>query len=872
MEEPPGEVEGPKFVRATVVPRDGARRHREISGTVGFRRHAQPAELVADRVLRLLRQGTLQERVQGDEVRGVVQIDFVVDPVDQFGGVVQAGDIVRVGLVAIARARLYRALMGVAERVVVHAVALPGHLPVERPQGHAGGARRVHHHADAAARPSKAPESQEFAVEVLAGQVGVARRPREAGGQLESGLPSPEGLEWPLDGAGDPLGAGVPAQLPLGAGVADQAAKEVPVVLQARLIAGKPGALPVAAAEHLPTRVLGLDHLSSVVGRDGRVGGCGNPVGRARLGPQGFQMVAGTFTEAAIQLGEGPDLPGGVGQVVKRPVVEATGFGRFQEAPESLALRVHEDAPPAAVVGVGERRNELLLRLVPRQPGEEEGARVPGIRPASAPAHEFAHGPVPLLGREFLRREHFRGDDRVRALAQTPAPNGPGARFPRRREVLVSTGNLEALEVTTGQEVHHARHRVGTVDGRRPLLDHLDPVESDRRKRVHIDEAASGKTDRDVYLAAAVQKHERARGAESPEVDGGNGLRHQAWRPGAVPALTGTENPLARRKIAEEVERLGRTQFGQGPAARNRHCVGKFDGRFLKGRPGNHQFVKVENLRLQPQFHEHAPTFGHRDVLREGLVPQHLDSDFMRARGNVRNDEAAPVLRHHDPSHLWQLDPRACDGIGRRGVLHDPGDGARRLRSEGARKRATNQKSKNEQRNGGLREQSSHRSHLPSERHAWSSRRARPRSGRHAKQRGVYPLKRRCSDDKVNTRLTMSRTLHRPRAARIVATLRTESLSGARWRARGSRHDRESPARAIDRPKTARLPSRHRPHGPVGSRRRNCRRLPRFPPPRVSSCGPTSFATFASSPTSITASPRWPTGFWKPPPPWTTVR
>ena len=69
-----------------------------------------------------------------------------------------------------------------------------------------------------------------------------------------------------------PPGARIAAQCPRGTGVADHAAEEIPVVLQVRLRAGEPGTLSVAAAEHLPTGMPGLDQLGSIVERDGQAG------------------------------------------------------------------------------------------------------------------------------------------------------------------------------------------------------------------------------------------------------------------------------------------------------------------------------------------------------------------------------------------------------------------------------------------------------------------------------------------------------------------------------------------------------------------------------------------------------------------------
>ena len=73
-----------------------------------------------------------------------------------------------------------------------------------------------------------------------------------------------------------------------------------------------------------------------------------------------------------------------------------------------------------------------------------------------------------------------------------------------------------ALEVAALDEVDHARHRVGAVQGRRAAGDDVDPVQRLGRDGVHVHRAAAGAA---ADLAVAVDQHQGAGGAQVAQAD-----------------------------------------------------------------------------------------------------------------------------------------------------------------------------------------------------------------------------------------------------------------------------------------------------------------------------------------------------------------
>ena len=134
-----GEGEGPGLLQTAPVPRNRTGVDRQIARLVRHRRYVEPAELVSHGVLEhFFLHRTPHERVHHNEVGRVVQIDVFIDPADQLAAVLQSGDVLGVRLIAVRGPWLRRVLVRVAERVVVHAVALPGHGAVQRAKGHPG--------------------------------------------------------------------------------------------------------------------------------------------------------------------------------------------------------------------------------------------------------------------------------------------------------------------------------------------------------------------------------------------------------------------------------------------------------------------------------------------------------------------------------------------------------------------------------------------------------------------------------------------------------------------------------------------------------------------------------------------------------------
>src|SRR5690606_34398233 len=80
--------------------------------------------------------------------------------------------------------------------------------------------------------------------------------------------------------------------------------------------------------------------------------------------------------------------------------------------------------------------------------------------------------------------------------------------------LAVVDAGLHAVVVGAGDDVDHARHRVGAVHGGRAVLQHLDALDHRRRNGGDVLHACGGDTE-----ALAVDQHQGALGAEVAQVD-----------------------------------------------------------------------------------------------------------------------------------------------------------------------------------------------------------------------------------------------------------------------------------------------------------------------------------------------------------------
>ena len=118
---------------------------------------------------------------------------------------------------------------------------------------------------------------------------------------------------------------------------------------------------------------------------------------------------------------------------------------------------------------------------------------------------------------------------------------------------------LHALEVVEQAEVHNTRDGVRPVGGRGAAGQHVDGL--DQRARDLVDVRADAAVDRRAGReAAAVDQHQRAGGAQAPEIERG--------RPGRAVRLAGT---LAHEDLREVAERI---LHPDGAPGRQRLCIG----------------------------------------------------------------------------------------------------------------------------------------------------------------------------------------------------------------------------------------------------------------------------------------------------------
>ena len=639
---------------AALVAQNGTRVDRKVARVVGPRRDAEPAELITGREAgHALRQRALHHRVGDRQVGLAPQIDLIEEPRAQLGGVGQRRDVARVRPGLERRAGLLRVLDRAAEGVEPHAAALPRHGAVQRSQRHPRSARRVRHHVHAALGTAEASEREKPAVRVLGGEAHVARGARPADSRFQRHVLPGQASHGAVGGGRDAQGLRRSRHGARGTAVADRAPVEVPVVLKARGGRGEPRGLGVFVAEAAPTWVLRPHQVGAVVLVDRREGGRGGPLGRRRPGKESLDVIAPSVAPRAVELAEGAHVPRRLLQVVPRLVAHPAGLV-FAMSTKTLARPVHEDS--TAEVRASKRGGKLLGTLVAVELRKEKRARIADERPAAGARNEGSQGEVAVRNLQTPGPERFDRDHGVGAFPDGPAPDGADARGAGGGVVLVGRRELPALVVVPGEEVGHARHGVGAVHGRRALLQDLDPVQRDRRERVHVHEAASVHPHRHVRLAPAVEQHQRPRGSQAAKVHAGDRLGHGGGLGRVGEAVPFAEGAVAGAQVLEEVRGLGRPLFGEAPPARHRDRVGEGDGRVLEGGAGHDDLGQLQRRGVKPRVERRRLSVGDGHGADEAREADQLHMEFVDARADAGKHEPSVVVRQHADAQARDVD------------------------------------------------------------------------------------------------------------------------------------------------------------------------------------------------------------------------
>ena len=569
-----GEGEGAGPDGAAGVSRRVAGMARQVAGLVGPSARGDAAEPVPRGIADGVAETPVQRRVGGEEVGTTAHHHFFVDPGDEFRRVRQVGPVVRIRRIRERRSRLRRVLHSVAERVEVQAGALARADAVrDRPQSQAGRRLRVHDHGHAAVGPAETPVGEELPPGVFrrvshrAGRPGVHR----AEVVVESG-PAEFAAEGGGETPGDALPGGDDAS---GAGVSDQPTEEVPgpAAVRVERVPGGIGHRGVPREERLPPGVFGADDLDLVELGDRAERRRRLPLGDAGVGPKPFQPVVAVFPGAAGDLEEGARLPRRVDHRVPGLVAEpATAERPVGVTAEGLARRVEESRRGGEAPFVHRARS-----------GHDEGARFADSGPAPAPVGIGAEHEVAFAGFQFLPTLVLEGRQDPGA-PEPPPPDSGEAGVAAAGVVLVRRVRLQTLEAVAGDEVHHAADRVRAVDRAGAFLEDIHPFEGDAGNRVHIHMAPAGQLRRDIGAAAAVEQHQRARGAEPAEVHRRHRLRH--IRGPAGPGVHFAEDAAADRQVLEEVDELRRALLREGVPVQHRDGGGGINRGFPDGGAG----------------------------------------------------------------------------------------------------------------------------------------------------------------------------------------------------------------------------------------------------------------------------------------------
>ena len=317
--------------------------------------------------------------------------------------------------------------------------------------------------------------------------------------------------------------------------------------------------------------------------------------------------------------------------------------------------------------------------FTPRQRGHIKRARVACIRPASG-LRIGTQGPLPLFGPQFLAIHHFRSKHCMGAADRSP-PDCAGIRIAGVGIVLMRGCDLQALEIAARHKIGDAGHRIRSVHGGGSLFQDLYTTDSDRRHSVHIYEAATDQTRRDVYLPASVEQHERTGRTQAAEIYAGYALQHGGRRPGTIiPALALTDHAVGHTEVFEKLDKLRSTLFREGSPVNRRNRIGQINGEFLDGCAGHYHFVKFQHRGCDPQGQCRGLPDPHRNLTYKRGVANKRDSYGLLARRYKREVERPFCVRIHARIQASDIHLDCFQRVSVRGVNHRARNTTGRLR------------------------------------------------------------------------------------------------------------------------------------------------------------------------------------------------
>ena len=499
-----GERIGTYLVPAPRVAGHRARIRIQVGGIVRRGGNGVPAELIPDRIRRQsFDQAAAQYGVGHEQLGRVLQVQFFVNPVYQRRAVRKMRGMVGIHRILESGVGLRGMLVRIAERIVIHARALPRRGAIGRAQPHAGGRRPVYLDAHAAIGAAETAEGEKLPVGVFRRQIHVVGSARVANRYVQLGGATAERLERMVDRGGNPLRTGCATKKTRRSAVAHQAAKEIPIVFKACVLGSKACLARVRAAEGLPTGIAGRHDLGAVVRRNRRIRWRSPPFGRLGMGPKPFETIIGPVGKTSGNFPESPDIPALFDQVIPGRIAETAGNGSDDIPAKFLAPGIKK-APLGVAMGGDQGGDESVRIFTALQRRPVKSARIPGVRPAARLGIR-SQGPRPLFGFQLLAIHHFRRKHGMRAAADAAAPDGAGVRIAGVGVVLMGGRDLQPLEIAARHEIGDARHRVRSIHGGSPFLQHLYATDRDGRHRIHVHETTADEAGRDIYLAAPIQ-------------------------------------------------------------------------------------------------------------------------------------------------------------------------------------------------------------------------------------------------------------------------------------------------------------------------------------------------------------------------------
>ena len=161
-------------------------------------------------------------------------------------------------------------------------------------------------------------------------------------------------------------------------------------------------------------------------------------------------------------------------------------------------------------------------------------------------------------------------------------------------DVAVGPARFRAVEVGAGDEVDHARDRVGPVGRGGAVLQHLDAADRGHRDDIGVDDARSGLTEGVGGHAAAVDQHQGALGAEPAQVHRAGTFRAL----GARIELIGVAEDAGRdRQVLQQFENGGRVLLRQFLGADDVHGESRRGRSAADQRAGHHDLTDGGGVR-----------------------------------------------------------------------------------------------------------------------------------------------------------------------------------------------------------------------------------------------------------------------------------